>query len=149
MLKWYASAASLLAALLLPLAAAAGTSNDSIWINAPAGALAPVSLKYGDTFTAGYSSRASQPWAFAQCWASDTTVLGTPNQGTYAPGDVIWSEYRSLYSGGPVPAPFDLTDPIQHLWLGGGAKCKLSLVKFSGGNKNMTVLATTSFTVSG
>jgi hypothetical protein len=31
----------------------------------------------------------------------------------------------------------------------GGATCKLSLVKFSGGYKNMTVLATTSFTVSG
>jgi hypothetical protein len=54
-----------------------------------------------------------------------------------------------LYAGGPVPAPFDLIDPIQHLWLGGGATCKLSLLKFSGGYKNMTVLATTSFTVSG
>jgi hypothetical protein len=147
MLKRYATAASLVAALLIPLAAEASGGNDSIWINAPAGG-ASTTMSYGDMFTAGYSSRASQPWGFAQCWANETTVLGTPNQGTYAPGDVIWSEYRSLYAGGPVPAPFDLIDPIQHLWLGGGATCKLSLVKFSGGYKNMTVLATTSFTVS-
>ena len=151
MLKLSAIAASLVAALFLPLAAAAGGSTDSIWINPPSAGLAPVgsvSLKYGAAFTAGYTSKAAQPWGFAQCWANDTTVLGTPNQGTYKPGDVIWSEYRSLYPGGPVPAAFDLTDPIQQLWLGGGATCTLSLVKFSGGNK-MTVLATTSFTVSG
>jgi hypothetical protein len=150
MLKLSVTAASLVAALFLPLAAAAGGSTDSIWINPPSAGLAPaaVSLKYGAAFTAGYTSKAAQPWGFAQCWANDTTVLGTPNQGTYKPGDVIWSEYRSLYPGGPVPAAFELTDPIQHLWLGGGATCTLSLVKFSGANK-MTVLATTSFTVSG
>jgi len=144
--KLTAIAASILGILLFPLASFGGNTSDSIWVNARPGATS-VSMKYGDLFTAGYTSRASQPWGFAQCWANGTTVLGTPNQGTYAPGDVIWSEYRSLYPGGPVPAPFELTDPIQHLWLGGGASCTLSLVKFSGGYKNMTVLAKTSFTV--
>jgi hypothetical protein len=38
-----------------------------------------------------------------------------------------------------------LADPIQGLWLGGGATCTLSLVSFTG-NKQ-TVLASTDFTV--
>jgi hypothetical protein len=148
MLKRYAAAAILVAALIPPLAAA-GPVTDSIWVVPVGGTAAPgarAALKYGDSFTAGYTTKASQPWGFAQCWANDTTVLGKPNQGTYTPGDVIWSGYRSLYSGGPVSAAFDLTDPIQGLWVGGGADCKLSLVKFSGGKQ--TVLATTAFTVS-
>jgi len=150
MRKRHALAASAFAALVLPLAAQAGGTTDSIWIKPVAGA-APVStLPYGTFFAAGYTSKTSQPWAFAQCWANSTTVLGTPNQGTYTPGSVIWSEYRSLYAGGPVPAPFQLTDPIQGLWLGGGANCTLSLVKLGSGKQGgMTVLASTNFTVSG
>jgi hypothetical protein len=149
----YAITASIVAAVFFPLAFAAhaGSAPDSIWIKSPGGSTGtpPTTLPYGSSFTAGYTSKTSQPWAFAQCWANSTTVLGTPNQGNYKPGDAIWSEYRSLYPGGPVPAPFDLTDPIQGLWLGGGADCTLSLVKFSGGFKSMTVLASSSFTVSG
>jgi hypothetical protein len=140
--------AAVVAALSLAGPAAAAPAQDAIWINSPTARAATVSLQYGDAFTAGYSSRVSQPWAYAQCWADGSTVLGTPNQGTYAPGDVIWSQYRSLYAGGPLPGGFDLTDPIQGLWLGGGASCRLSLVKFSGGYKSSTVLATYEFTVS-
>jgi hypothetical protein len=129
---------------------AAKPGGDAIWIAgfepSRTASSVPV-LPYGSDFGAGYSTRAAEPWGFAQCWANDSTVLGTPNQGTYSPGDVIWSEYRSLYPGGPVPANFQLNDPIQHLWLGGGADCTLSLLKFSGGYSRMTVLATTPFVV--
>jgi hypothetical protein len=151
MLRSHALAASIVTALALPLAAQAGGGGDSIWIASVAGAAARGAASptpaYGASFTAGYTSKTSQPWAFAQCWANSSTVLGTPNQGTYTPGSVIWSEYRSLYAGGPEPAAFELTDPIQHLWLGGGASCTLSLLRLSG--KGTTVLATTSFTVAG
>jgi hypothetical protein len=149
MRKRYALIASIFTALGLPLVAwAGGGGGDSIWISSVFGAAAP-SPTYGSSFTAGYSSKTSQPWGFAQCWANGTTVLGTPNQGSYKPGSVIWSEYRSLYPGGPEPGPFQLTDPIQHLWLAGGATCTLSLLKFSAGLKSSTVLATTPFTVAG
>ena len=135
--------------------AAAGSSKggDSVWIisgSSGAAALAqPLSaqtnLKYGSSFKAGYSSRAREPWAYAQCWADSTTVLGTPNQGTYKPGDMIWSGYRSLT--GLTGDTFDLNDPIQGLWLGGGASCKLNLVTLSNGKQ--TVLASVAFTVTG
>ena len=151
MLKRYAAVAALVAALVPPLAGAASVTN-SIWV-VPVGAAttagAGSALHYGGAFTAGYTAKTSEPWGFARCWANDTTILGTPNQGTYAPGDVIWSEYRSLYDGGPVPSTFELTDPIQGLWLGGGADCRIDLIKFSAGYKNQTVLASTTFTVTG
>ena len=129
------------------LASAANRDADAIWIVTSGGATARtgVVLTYGTSFTAGYTSRAKQPWAFAQCWANATTILGTPNQGTYTPGDVIWSGYRSLT--GLTGDTFVLDDPIQHLWLGGGANCKLSLVTFSGSKQS--TLAAMDFTVSG
>ena len=140
--------AAALAALGAPTAApAAPASTDAIWVNGPSGAAAGSQLHYGDSFTAGYTTRASQPWAYAECRPTATTVLGTPNQGPYTYGDVMWSGYRSLYAGGPVPAGFQLTDPIQHLWLGGGATCTLSLIKYASGYSKKTVLATTTFTV--
>jgi len=139
-----AAAVSLAAA---SLAGAAGREADAIWIVKSNGdtARSDVVMSFGESFKAGYSSRAKEPWAFAQCWANSTTVLGTPNQGTYRPGDVIWSAYLSLT--GLTGDTFLLRDPIQGLWLGGGADCKLSLVAFTG-NKQST-LATTAFTVSG
>ena len=135
-------AASVLAALTLAPAAHAAKSSDSIWIN-PAAGQATVKLSYGDSFTAGYSSKVSQPWGYAECKASSTSVLGA----SYTPGSVIWSEYLSLWPGGPSSGPFQLIDPIQQMWLGGGANCTLSLVKFTSGLTNRTVLATTSFIV--
>jgi hypothetical protein len=143
----FAAGASVLSALALAAPASAAPVQDAIWVNAPTGRAATVTMRYGDSFTAGYTSRAAQPWALAECWADGSTVLGTPNLGTYNPGDVIWSQYRSLYAGGPAPGAFDLIDPIQGLWLGGGATCRLSLVKFSGGYKSSTVLATSTFAV--
>jgi len=127
--------------------AAANRSGDSIWIirSADATARTGADMTYGESFKTGYSSKAKDPWAFAQCWANSTTVLGTPNQGTYTPGDVIWSGYLSLT--GLTGDTFVLNDPIQHLWLGGGANCKLSLVTFTG-NRQST-LASVDFTVSG
>ncbi len=128
-------------------AQAAPRAGDSIWIITAEGntARAGTQLTYGDSFKAGYSSRAKEPWAFAQCWATETTVLGSPNQGTYTPGDVIWSGYRSLT--GLTGDTFLLSDPIQALWLGGGATCTLSLVSFSGGKQS--TLASMNFSVAG
>jgi len=132
------------------VAGAAGTkATDSIWVipaTSSTTALASTSqMKYGESFKAGYSSRARDPWAYAQCWANSTTIVGTPNQGTYAAGDVVWSGYRSLT--GLTGDTFLLADPIQGLWLGGGATCKLSLVTFSSGRQN--VLASVDFVVAG
>ena len=128
-------------------ALAARSGDSAVWIDgfeSSRSSSGPV-LPYGSDFRAGYSTRAAEPWGFAQCWANESTVLGTPNQGTYSPGDVIWSQYRALYSGGPTSRTFQLIDPIQGLWLGGGADCKLSLIKFSSNMSRKTVLATTTF----
>ena len=142
-------AAAAFGALALPAAASAAPAPaDSIWVVGPSGAKT-TSLHYGDSFTAGYTTRTSQAWGYAECRPTGSTVLGTPTQGTYSYGDAIWSEYRSIYAGGPIPSPFQLTDPIQQLWLGGGATCTLSLIKYSSGYKNRTVLATSSFEVTG
>ena len=65
--------------------------------------------------------------------------------GTYAPGDPIWAAYRSLT--GLTGDSFLLADPIQGLWLGGGARCILNLVTFSGSKQS--TLASTAFTVAG
>ena len=150
MVKWCAIAVAV--AALIPSLAAAAPVTSSVWV-VPVGSATTagtsVTLHYGDAFTAGYTTKASEPWAFVQCWANDTTILGVPNQGTYSPGDVIWSEYRSVYDGGPISPTFELVDPIQQLWLGGGADCRIDLIKFSAGYKNQTVLASTTFTVTG
>jgi len=141
-IAWIAAAVSLAAASLA--GAAANKESDAIWIIAATDASSSTAqLKYGDSFKAGYTSRAKEPFGFAQCWADDTTILGTPNQGTYSPGDPIWSSYRSLT--GLTGDTWLLSDPIQHLWLGGGATCTLSLVTFTGNKQN--VLASTDFTV--
>jgi len=104
-------------------------------------------LHYGNSFTAAYTGKVNggAPWAYASCVANGTTQLGTPNQGSYTPGGTIWSEYRDL-NGSVGMGPFELTDPIQHLWTGGGADCKLQLMSINNSGKQ-TVLATTTFTV--
>src|SRR3954453_6767149 len=149
MFKKIAGALALVALLAVPSAAgAAPASTDAIWITSADGQALAASgtpqLRYGDQFRAGYRTKAAQPWGLAECWAKASTVLGTPNQGSYKPGDVIWSGYRSLYSGGPIAGAFELTDPINHLWLGGGATCRLSLLKLSR-NGRQTVLGTPPF----
>jgi hypothetical protein len=135
--------AAALAVVGLPAAAQAAPAADAIWIVGPSGAKT-TQLHYGDHFNAGYSSRTSQPWGYAECRPNASTVLGTA---PYTYGDVMWGMYRSLYAGGPVPAGFDLTDPVANIWLGGGATCQLKLVKFSTGYTKETTLATTSFEV--
>ena len=140
------AAATALALLVGVSVAPAAPSRDShsIWIVTGETART-TQLGYGASFKAGYASRAKEPWAYAQCWANGSSILGVPNQGTYTPGDPIWSGYRSLT--GLTGDTFLLSDPIQQLWLGGGATCKLSLVSFSGGKQS--TLASTDFTVSG
>ena len=136
----------LVAVVALAVAGLAGAGNkdaDAIWIVGPDNGRLTTQLTYGTSFRAGYSSKAKEPWGYAQCWANSTTVVGTPNQGTYAPGDPVWSSYRSLT--GLTGDSWLLADPIQGLWLGGGADCTLSLVNFVG-NKQV-VLATTDFSV--
>jgi hypothetical protein len=131
--------------LALPTVAPAAPAADTVWVSPVSPAAGQ--LHYGDTFSVGYKSKASQPWAYSACRPTVTTVLGTPNQGPYTYGDVMWSEYHSVYAGGPVPSPFHLIDPIQGLWLGGGATCRLDLIKFTGSNQTVSVLASTTFTV--
>jgi hypothetical protein len=117
-----------------------GGSSDSIWILGTAGGVPVSAMQYGSSFSAGFSSKASNPWGFAQCWANSTTRLASPTTG------VIWSEYASLQPDGTLGS-FVLTDPIQEEWLGGGADCTLSLVAFQG--SQLKTLATTNFTVAG
>ena len=134
---------AILALAVAGLASAGNKDADAIWIVGPDNGRLTTQLSYGDSFRAGYSSRAKEPWGYAQCWANSSTVVGTPNQGTYASGDPVWSSYRSLT--GLTGDSWLLADPIQGLWVGGGADCTLSLVTFVG-NKQV-VLATTDFSV--
>lgn len=99
-------------------------------------------LRYGDSFTASYTGKLKDAFAYAVCYANASTVVGTPNQGTYAPGDPVWSGYRSLT--GRTGDTFVLTDPIQGLWVGGGADCRLDLIDLP---KPDVVLASVPFTV--
>lgn len=126
----------------------AAHSSSSIWVVELTATLAPQQLRYGQHFTVGYSTSARQPWALAQCYPNATTEYsGTHSDGT------IWSEWYSVYPGGPSPQNFILGDSVSPLWTGGGADCTVTLAKLSGkyrgalGYSNVTVLATATFVV--
>jgi hypothetical protein len=138
-------AAALLAVLALAATATAApgsggakSSSDSIWVIAPTGAAPVSSMSYGADFNAGYTSKDSGPWAHLQCFANSTTQL------TYPTAGAILDEYRP--GSGGVTAAFELADPLNSEWVGGGADCTLSLIVSQGSQSRVS--ATTSFTVS-
>ena len=141
------AAATALALLVGVSVAPAAPSRDShsIWIVTGETART-TQLGYGASFKAGYASRAKEPWAYAQC--SRPTVRAFWVFPTRAPTRrVIRSGRATGGLTGLTGDTFLLSDPIQQLWLGGGATCQLSLVSFSGGKQS--TLASTDFTVSG
>jgi len=122
-----------LAALALAVSTSAASGINSI--------SAPPGLHYGDLFTpeATWATNVREPWAFAVCYADESSVVPS----SYAVGDEIWSGYRSLV--GLTGSQFLLADPIQNIWRGGGADCRLDLVDFRGGKR--LVLASSAFAV--
>ena len=135
---------TLIALLLVGLVAtttfAGGKTSSSVWIEGSASARSS-GLAYGDAFKVGYSTSARQPWAHAQCYPDDSTIY----RETYGNG-WIWGQYFSVYTGGPQPQAFQLVDPVAENWTGGGATCRLDLLKI-GSDGRETVLATQRFSV--
>lgn len=122
------------------VAFAARPGGDSIWV-VPLGGSSPTasaatSMRYGSSFAAGYTSRASVPYGHLVCTANDTTQLASGG------GGVVMDSYRAIQADGTIGV-FTLNDPLNQQWVGGGADCTLSLVAFQGGR--MKTLATTSF----
>jgi hypothetical protein len=121
-------------AIAAPLAVAApggSKSSDAIWIAGTSGAAAPasVTLSAGSSFSAGYSSKTSYPWAHAQCY----------NAG----GSAFWGEWRALQADGTIGV-FELTTVNSGVaWPSGVVNCSLDLVN----TKNNSVLASTTFSV--
>jgi hypothetical protein len=139
-------------AIAVPLQLVAARAASAVWVNelSSGPGLAPAALRMGDAFTVGYTTSERQPWALAQCYATDTTVLsGAP----YADG-TIWAEWFTVYPDGPLPQNFVIGESVSPIWTGGGANCTVTLAKLSGkyngaqGFSNVTVLATTSFAAS-
>ena len=127
--------------------AASGRTASDVWVDELGGARA-AGLARGSHFTVGYASREREPWAFAVCFANDTSVLsGSPKD-----DGSIWGAWFSVYPGGPNPQDFVLGESVTPTWVGGGADCEVQLVKLSGkyngalGFSNATVLARTTFT---
>ena len=117
-------------AIAAPLAVAApggGKSSDSIWIAGVSGAATSSSMTAGSSFSAGYTSKTSYPWAHAQC--------------ADASGTVFWGEWRASQADGTIGV-FDLTTQAG-TWPSGAASCTLDLVN----TKTNSVLASTTFTV--
>jgi hypothetical protein len=143
-------ALGLIAALFVPIGSLAASS--SVWV-VPAGsgsvATSSTELRFGDGFVVGYTSQERRPWGHAVCYATSTTVLS----GAVAADGSIWASWYSLWDGGPSPQRFVLGDSVSPVWVGGGADCRVDLVKVSGkylgalGFSNQTVLATTRFSV--
>jgi hypothetical protein len=120
---------------VVPFALAGGgnrnSSSNAIWIQTTGGAAATASpmLGYGQSFSAGYTSKASSPWAHAQCFD--------------ASGSAFWSEWRATQADGSIGV-FDLTTNTGQTWPSGSARCTLELVSLQ---PKMNVLASTSFGV--
>jgi hypothetical protein len=127
--------ATLVFLAVVPFAIASGGGNrgtsDAIWINTTSGAAATASpmLGYGQSFSAGYTSKASFPWAHAQCFD--------------ASGSAFWGEWRAAQADGSIGV-FDLTTNTGQTWPSGSARCTLELVNLQ---PKMNVLASTSFGV--
>jgi len=146
---WLATFLMLVAVPVLTVAMAsaamAAKPSSSVWVEELSGptALATAQLEYGDAFTVGYSTSAREPWALTECYANDTTQLA----GSLPTNAPMWAEYFSAYPGGPVPQAFVLGDSVTPVWVGGGADCTVTLLKFSGDFSRETLLATTRFAV--
>ena len=134
------------ALIALPISQAfAGWGGSSVWIEGGATSRAGTAVVgYGDAFGVGYQTRERKPWAHAVCYANGSTRYNE----AYADGS-IWGMYYSVYSGGPQPQDFVAGLSVDGNWSGGGADCRLDLLKFSNDYTRATVLASTSFTVSG
>ncbi len=127
--------------LLAGSAFASVKSSSSVWVEQSASSRT-TGMAYGSGFTVGYSTSTREPWAEAYCYPNASTAYRT----TYGNG-WVWGQTYSVFSGGPRPQAFELTDPIADNWTGGGADCTLRLVKYSTDFSRTTVLATSHFTV--
>jgi hypothetical protein len=121
----------------------ASTTGSSVWIESTAGArLTSVGVHYGDAFAVGYATKERKPWAHAVCFPNDSTVFTTAN----ADGSV-WGMDYSVYPGGPQAQAFVAGEAVDGNWAGGGADCRVDLLKYSSDYSRATVLASSRFTV--
>jgi hypothetical protein len=132
-LSWLLAPALVLTLWIQPALAEGSKTADTIWVAGTGGAStpSPITMKYGDTFNAGWqSSKTSYPWALAQCWAVDAAGKAT--------GAPFWSEYRALQADGTIGV-FDLmsADP-RAVWPSSGGSCNLSLVVKQGSRTSIT-----------
>ena len=139
---WLAAPVIVIALAAMPAhAGKGGGGTDRIWLAGYSGAASTssASMKYGDTFSAGWqSSRTAYPWGLAQCWVVD----GAGNK-TGAP---FWSEYRALQADGTIGVfEFASADP-DAVWPSAGGTCNLSLIVRQGNRQTVSAVSS-DFTV--
>jgi hypothetical protein len=120
---------------------AGNPKNSDSWVQVDQPLAPNTALTYGSTFNALYGTKASYPWALAQCWSNSSTIVNPDSPPASQP---MWGEYRSSFGDGSHIGTFDVIDPNGH-WLGGGADCTITLM-YQQGNRWVT-LATNTFTV--
>jgi hypothetical protein len=118
--------------------AAPNKSAPTVSLLLPAGA---TSLHYGDNFYVAYtdsSDRNYSDYGYLACTANSTSVLSKPSTG------IILDEYRFASPHNGTIGSFQLLDPLNNEYVGGGANCTVSLL---GSKQHSGVLAQTSFVV--
>jgi hypothetical protein len=120
---------------------------------APVAAAGPNSItvigdaQFAGTVSIEFETNADSPWAYAECVANETTVIGTdPNTGEPGAdvGDLVYAQYIAAHRGadtftlGPTP-----------LWQGGGADCSATIGYFHDQTGRFRPRATATFIATG
>jgi hypothetical protein len=136
--SWLIAPAMVMALAAIPAHAQGGkTTTDKIWVIGSGGAAAQatVSMKYSDTFSAGWqSTRISFPWAHAQCWTADASGArqSTP----------FWDQWRALQADSTIGVFQLLSADPSATWPRDGGVCNVSLVSFQGNKATVTATST-------
>jgi hypothetical protein len=129
---WLVAPAIVMTLVALPAHAQGGKATDKIWVIGPgsASAATSASFKYGDSFSAGWQSKLSDPAGLAQCWTLDAAgnKTGTP----------FWAAWGRLQADGTIGIfQFASVDPNQ-VWPTRGGSCTVSLVSPQGNKQTVT-----------
>jgi len=130
--SWLTAPAIVIALAALPAHAQGGKTTDKIWVIGSSGAAttASPSMRYGDSFSAGWQSKLSNPAGFAQCWRLDAA-----GNRTVAP---FWAAWGRLQADGTIGIfQFASVDPNQ-VWPSDGGTCNVSLVSLQGNKQTVT-----------
>jgi hypothetical protein len=130
--SWLVAPAIVMTLVALPAHAQGGKTTDKIWVIGSGGAAAAtsVSLRYGDTFSAGWQSKLANPFGLAQCWTFDAAGNKT--------GAPFWAAWGRLQADGTIGIfEFASVDPNQ-VWPARGGSCTVSLVSLQGNKQTVT-----------